>query len=223
MELFATEIKLESQRVKEECGCMKLPKTTRYTSLQKHKRQHKCLLSMLNRITHLLQSTDGGYKHKHMHNSASMWLSDQEASHQSLCSDTNLASATLWLLFKLACTQGSTLPVNIKSWHNSLKQTQQDIRKITSEMNVRLALNLIAVIHICDIFDQMVWVVNLWKTQRRGEMKKLVKMHPNLSVQTNIVLIFVYLFRVAGRVPCILDKKNKSIKIISKQQWLPLG
>lgn len=29
---------------------------------------------------------------------------DQEAPHQSLYSDTNLASATLWLLFKLVCT-----------------------------------------------------------------------------------------------------------------------
>lgn len=71
----------------------------------------------------------GGRVHEHMYDGASVWLSDQEAPHPSLCSDTNLASATLWLLFKLACTQGSTVPVNIKSWHNSMKQPQQDVIK----------------------------------------------------------------------------------------------
>lgn len=71
-----------------------------------------------------------------------MWPSDQEAPHQSLCSDTNLASATLWLLFKLAYTQGRALPVNIKSWHNSLKQTRRDRRKIAYKMNIRRSFGL---------------------------------------------------------------------------------
>lgn len=50
---------------------------------------------------------------------------------------THFSLTLIWHLllygcfFKLACTQGSTLPVSIKSWHNSLRQTWQGTRKIT--------------------------------------------------------------------------------------------
>lgn len=98
---------------------------------------------------------------RRMCSSASVWPSNQEASHQSLCSDTNLASATLWLLFKLACTQGSTLPVNIKSWHYGLKQTWQDVRKnYLWNMRQGEALTLSAVIPVRDNFDLVARVIN---------------------------------------------------------------
>lgn len=132
IQLFATQIKLVSQRVKE-ARCYK-QLGTRHC---KNRRGsiNVCWLCWTESLIYC--EAPRGQKHEHMYNSASMWLSDQEAPYQSLCSDTNLASASLWLLFKLAYTQGSTLPVNIKSWHNCLKQTQQDMRKITCEMNVR--------------------------------------------------------------------------------------
>lgn len=88
----------------------------------------------------------GGRVHEHMYDSASVWLSDQEAPHPSLCSDTNLASATLWLLFKLARTQGSTQCLSTSNhdttvW-NSLSRTWLKKKKITWEINVRGSFDL---------------------------------------------------------------------------------
>lgn len=128
MQLFAIQIELVSQRVRDIWCCTELQQKARHTS------QKKKEYVEVNRSFTL--GTKGLQARVYVRQSC-MLLSNREAPHHSLSSDTNLASATLWLLLKLACHPGEPLPVNIKSWHNSVQHTQHDMGKITCEMRVR--------------------------------------------------------------------------------------
>lgn len=134
IQLFATQIELVSQRVRAACCCTKLRQTPRYTSLQKkYKRQHKRSFNP--------QLTEAEYADTNR----SFVMKHRGATSRSICTTepacdratrrlliSHFALTLIWHLllygcfFKLACTQGSTLPVNIKSRHKSLKQTWRD-------------------------------------------------------------------------------------------------
>lgn len=126
----------------------------------------------------------------YMYSSASMWQGDQETPHQSLRSDTNLAFAALWLFLKLACTQGSTLPVIVKSWHDTLKQTWQVIREIIYETNVRgnfdLPCRVWPVVDSNALYPSFITICICW----RGQLKSLTANKEYLGVATKKQKLF---------------------------------
>lgn len=93
-------------------------------------------------------------KHREaVYTSISMWPSNREALHQSLCSDTNLASATLVLLFKWACTQGRYRLS--KSNHNTTVWNRAGRRRKKKRIKQMWMGTLIYSYHISINFESM--------------------------------------------------------------------
>lgn len=141
-------LKLNYKRREQSWRCMARPQKSRYASLRKTVKAALLPLkyhSILIEVDYVepnhsfIMKHQGAYKLEHV--ICTTLPACDRATRRLLISHFalthNLATATLWLLFKLARTQGSTFPVNIKSWHNSLKQAWQHMRKITHEMNDR--------------------------------------------------------------------------------------
>lgn len=110
----------------------------------------------------------------------SMWPSKQEAPHQSFCADTSLASATLWLLFEISlqCNPvcggqvgegegGAGCQHQIMTAQSKAALAGHDKNYLWKEL-LGEAFIIDAIIQICDIWDQVLYVMNLQKKKKKN-------------------------------------------------------